>query len=140
MPGKGETANASMSCGKRGMTSSKRKGNPIKRRSRSSRRPDSGPIRGDFRRRFSPKRSPPPFNSDEICYVILHSCTPIQQTNPPPLKQKLDKKSSHNLAHFGGVCIDTSLPQWSMRKESISDAWRGFASALFMFGMSCSLL
>ena len=24
------------------------------------------------------------------------SCAPIQQTNPPPLKQNLDKKTSHN--------------------------------------------
>ena len=72
----------------------------------------------------------------------------IQQTNPLPLKQNLDKKPisqqtcgtcprTHNtLANFGGFCIDRSLPQWSMRKESISDAWRGFASALFMFGTS----
>ena len=40
-------------------------------RSGSSRRPDFGPIRGDFQRRFSPKRSPPPPNPDEVCYVIL---------------------------------------------------------------------
>ena len=33
---------------------------------------------------------------------------------------------THNtLANFGCFCIETSLPQWSMRKESISDAWRG---------------
>ena len=42
-----------------------------KGRSGSSRRPDFGPIRGDFQRRFSPKRSPPPPNPDEVCYVIL---------------------------------------------------------------------
>ena len=35
------------------------------------RRPDFGPIRGDFQRRFSPKRSPPPPNPDEVGYVIL---------------------------------------------------------------------
>ena len=39
----------------------------LQSRSGSSRRPDFG----DFQRRFSPKRSPPPPNPDEICYVIL---------------------------------------------------------------------
>ena len=44
---------------------------PKNRRSGSSCRPDFGAIRGNFQRRFSPKRSPPPPNPDEVCYVIL---------------------------------------------------------------------
>ena len=41
----------------------------LSNRFKSSRRPDFGLIRGDFERKFSPKRTPPPPNLDEICYV-----------------------------------------------------------------------
>ena len=65
-------------------------------RSGSSRRPDFGPIKGDFQRRFSPKTSPPPPNPDEVCYVILDIAS-LRVTATSPLQiRNFDDIPFHN--------------------------------------------